>query len=126
MADWLERVMTLKARVKARPETTIPEMQWLNEKDWLDAAKDNPLANDDDFRRAGSRLRGTAENKFTQKASPALQRYLKANNGKFPTDTGLLLPYFEPPLDPTILQSWVVKPDKEVPRLQFGGDWVIT
>jgi hypothetical protein len=125
MADWLERVQTLKARLQAHPEIAIPE-QWLTEEDWLDAAKDNPLAKETDFRRAASRLRNAADGYFTQKAYPALQRYAKAHDGKFPADIAQLQPYFEPPIDPALLQRWAVKPAKAAPGIKLGGDWVIT
>jgi hypothetical protein len=125
MADWLERVQTLKTRLQARPEIAITE-QWLTEEDWLDAAKDNPLANETDFRRAASRLRNAADGYFTQKAFPALQRYAKAHDGKFPSDITQLQSYFEPPIDPALLQRWAVKPAKDAPGIKLGGDWVIT
>jgi RNA polymerase sigma factor (sigma-70 family) len=125
MADWLERVQTLKDRMKARPETAIPEMRWLKEEDWLAAAK-NPLANEDDFRRAAHVLRSNAENKFSNKAFPALQRYLKEHDNKFLTDLAQLQPYFDAPLDPAILERWTILPAKDVHNINMGGDWVIT
>jgi hypothetical protein len=112
--------------MKTHPETAIPEMSWLKEEDWLTAAKNNPLANEDDFRRAASGLRSMAESKFSNKAFTALQNYLKAHDNKFPTDLAQLQPYFDAPLDPAILERWTILPGDEIPGIGNMGDWVIT
>jgi hypothetical protein len=49
-----------------------------------------------------------------------------ANPGQFPTDLSQLQPYFNPPVDPSILQRWEVAPKAAVPSLGMGGDWIIT
>ena len=125
MLSWLDRVERLKQLLEQTPGAKIPEMQWLTEQDWLSAAH-GKLETDDDYHRAFSNLRGIAANKFSFKAFPALQKYQKANNGKFPTDLSQLQPYFDSPIDPSILQGWQIVPAVDVPSLKFGGDWIIT
>jgi RNA polymerase sigma factor (sigma-70 family) len=125
MVSWLERVDKLTQSMKQTPGAAIPEMQFLTEEDWL-AAAHNKLETEEDYRRAFSTLRSSAENKFTNKAFPALQKYMKANGGKFPTDLSQLQPYFESPVDNAILQRWAIVPSSQVPNLKYGGDWLIT
>jgi hypothetical protein len=53
-----------------------------------------------------------------------LQQYEQAN-GQFPTDITQLKPYFDPPVDDSILQRWEVAPKSTVPSLGVG-DPIIT
>jgi RNA polymerase sigma factor (sigma-70 family) len=118
---WMAKVNTLKQRLEVTPAAKIPEMQLLTEQDWLDATKNNNLATDNDFRRAFSSLRQEAENQFVQTSlKPALNSYLQANNGQFPTDLSQLQSYFNAPVDPAILQRWEVTPGSTVPTLGLG------
>jgi RNA polymerase sigma factor (sigma-70 family) len=125
MLSWLDRVDRLKRRLEQTPGALIPEMQWLSEQDWLNAAS-GKLETDEDYRRAFSSLRGTAENEFSFKAFPALQKYMNANNGAFPTDLSQLEPYFDAPVDASILQRWQIVPASQEPNFRFGGDYLIT
>jgi RNA polymerase sigma factor (sigma-70 family) len=126
--DWLARVNQLKERLKQTPEANIPELRFVNEYDWLNAAR-NELKTDNDFRRALSWLRTSGEDKFAQQAFMALQKYLKANNDTFPNQLSQLQPffspYFQPPVDNTVLRRWEIVPTTNG-NAGFGGNWVIT
>jgi RNA polymerase sigma factor (sigma-70 family) len=125
MESWMNRVDRLKRRVAQHPELTIPEMKFLTDKDWLDAAK-GELNSEQDYRHALSALRDAAENAFVSKAFPALQKFISSSGGQFPTDLSQLQPYFKSPIDAAILQRWQIVPASQVPNMHVGGDSVIT
>jgi len=118
--NWLNKVNNLKQRLEETPDAKIPELQLLQEEDWLGAVKNEKLDTDNSFRRAESALRSTAENKFANMAHSALEKYLQANNNNFPTDMTQLQPYFDAPVDAAILQRWEIVPGNVVPNLVVG------
>ena len=124
-ASWKDRVSRLKERLEQSPGAKIPELQFVTEKDWLQAAQ-GELETDADFRRALSSLRSTAENKVAQMMKTALTRYLRNNSKQFPSDLAQLQPYFDSPLDDSILQRWEIAPAQTVKSLGMGGDVIIT
>ncbi|TAG11406.1 MAG: hypothetical protein EAZ42_00790, partial [Verrucomicrobia bacterium] len=121
---WLDRVDMLKARLELTEGASIPEMQWLTENDWIDAAK-NDLTSDEDYRRAFSALRGTAEKKFSSLMYLALQKYLNGNGGVFPKRMEELQAFFETPVEAAVLDRWHIIPDFKSP-MQLVGEWTIT
>jgi RNA polymerase sigma factor (sigma-70 family) len=124
-ASWKDRVSRLKERLEQTPGARIPELQLLTEKDWLHAAR-GELETDADYRRALSTLRSTAENQVAQMMKTALTRYLRNNSKQFPSDLAQLQPYFDSPLDDSILQRWEIAPAQTVKSLGLGGDVIIT
>jgi RNA polymerase sigma factor (sigma-70 family) len=92
--SWIKRISLLKQRVEQTPEAKIPELQFLTEQDWMEAAR-NRLETDEDYQRALSDVRSRAQARFLDKAGPALQKYLAANGNQFPTEVLQLKPYFE-------------------------------
>jgi RNA polymerase sigma factor (sigma-70 family) len=123
--SWLARLSQLKERLQQTPGAKIPEFQFLTEQDWLNAAKGD-LNTDEDYRRALSSLRGAAESAFiSTELKPAVDQYAQANNGQFPTDLSQLQPYFNPPVDDSVLQRWEVAPKAAVPSIGVG-DALIT
>ena len=125
MLSWLDRVDRLKQYLLRNSAAQVPEMKWLTDQDWLNAAS-GKLDTDEDYRHAASQLRATSQNEFSYKAFPALQKYMNANNGAFPTDLSQLQPYFDSPIDPAILQDWQIVPASDSPNFRFGGDFLIT
>ena len=124
-ASWLARADQLRQAFQRFPERSIPEVQLLTQQDWLDAAKDK-LESDEDYRKAMGRVRNAAEDKVAGLVQPALEQYLKANGGTFPTDLAQLQDYLKTPLDPAILQRFGIFPADAVPNVRVGGDWIIT
>jgi RNA polymerase sigma factor (sigma-70 family) len=102
----LSRVAQLKERLQRDPSRRTPEMQYLNEADWISEVAKKQLETDNDFRRALADLRGTAAQKFMDLVRPALRAYLKASQGQLPPDTAALASYANPPLDPAVLQRY--------------------
>jgi RNA polymerase sigma factor (sigma-70 family) len=125
--SWIKRISLLKQRVEQTPEAKIPELQFLTEQDWMEAAR-NRLETDEDYQRALSDVRLRAQARFLDKAGPALQKYLAANGNQFPTEVLQLKPFFEEPPGDDILQHYQVVPVSSNP-LAGPSDrdgWVIT
>ena len=122
------RAARLKAWLAETPEQSIPEMQFLTERDWIDHAEWERVT-DDEISGAIAAMRGNAESRFRPMAYDALKKYLAANEGNFPMDVAQLQPFFESPVDETILQRYMTVPAKSLAFLDndwTGGDWVIT
>jgi RNA polymerase sigma factor (sigma-70 family) len=102
------RVNTLKAQLTQHPEQQIPELRFLTVQDWMDAVAKHNLDTDDDVRTALAELRGHAKANFTEPVSDALWKYTEANDGKLPTDIMQLMPFFDPPVEPELLQRYGV------------------
>ncbi|HWX20714.1 MAG TPA: sigma-70 family RNA polymerase sigma factor, partial [Candidatus Binatia bacterium] len=123
--SWLDRVGLLKQRLEEVPDSKIPELQLLTEQDWLSAARGD-LNSEADYRHALSTLRSAGENKFASMLKKALSGYLHANTEQFPTELAQLQPYFDAPIDGTMLQRWEIAPAQTVKSLGLGGDVIIT
>jgi len=110
------KVKLLKQRLEQMPDKKIPELQFVTEKDWADAAWDANLDTDDGVREALSKLRETAENTFlNEMMKAAFKKYLAANNDILPADLSQLKPYFDVPVTDAMLQHYELlqtgKPD---------------
>jgi len=115
----------LKQRLAETPNAKIPELQFLTDRDWLNAANDK-LDSDADYRRDLASLRSAAQSKFASMLKLALDQYMQANNKQFPTDISQLKPYFSSPVDDAILQQWEIAPASTIKSLGMGGDVIIT
>ena len=123
--SWLVRVSKLKQRLAETPGAKIPEMRFLDEEDYMGAAR-IVLDTERDYLVALSNLRSSAEFKFiTTFLNPALTQYAQSNNGQFPTDLAQLQPYFPSPVEDAILERWEIAPAKTV-RTDNFGDPIIT
>jgi RNA polymerase sigma factor (sigma-70 family) len=123
--SWVNRVNLLKQRLEQTPSAKIPELQFVTEQDWLNAARGN-LDTDADYRRALSSLRNACENKVANMLQKALKVYIQNNSGQLPTDLSQLQPYFDSPMDDAVLQRWEIAPASTVKSLSMGGDVIIT
>jgi RNA polymerase sigma factor (sigma-70 family) len=124
-STWAARATQLKQRLEQMPDKKIPEMQFLTEKDWFDAVKHSkPFETDADYRRALSDLRSSAKANFDRILQQALRAYGAANNNLLPTDLSLLKPYFETPVDDSILQRYALLRTGTLAQLS-GGDYLI-
>jgi RNA polymerase sigma factor (sigma-70 family) len=125
MKSWLAREDQLKQSVQQNPNKTIPELQLLSEQQWLDAAMNDKFDTDTNVQRNLADLRRAAENNFVSLAHNALSKYMKDNNGQFPTDLTQLQQYFSSPVDEAILQRWEIAPGSVNPSVGVG-DTIIT
>jgi hypothetical protein len=103
------RAAQLRDRLENVPEMKIPEMQFLSERDWLNAGGSvKQLENDDDYRRALGSLRSRAKGVFGGMMQKAVRQYVEANGGTLPTEMAQLQPYMNPPADPGLLDRYVL------------------
>jgi RNA polymerase sigma factor (sigma-70 family) len=120
--DWLGRVNKLKQRLEQSPDAKIPELQFVTDQDWLNAAH-NPLDTEIDYRRALATLRNAGQGKFAGTLHDALQKYSQANSNQFPADLAQLQSYFDSPVDNALLERWQIVP---MSKNGLGGDFQIT
>jgi RNA polymerase sigma factor (sigma-70 family) len=122
---WKNRVNHLKQYLEQSPASKIPELQFVTEQDWLDAARAK-LDTEGDYRRALSTLRTAGERKFASMLRNSLTAYLQGHKGEFPTDLAQLQQHFDPPVEDAVLQRWEIAPASTVKSLRLGGDVIIT
>ncbi len=123
--SWADRVTQLKQKLELTPGAKIPEFKYLTEANWLDAASE-PLVREEDYRRAFARLRSVGENQMIISMHKALGEYMKQNGGQFPTDLSQLKSHFETLPDDEMLQRYAIVPASQIPNMKMGGDWLIT
>jgi predicted Ser/Thr protein kinase len=102
------RVAVLKLNLEQKPERRIPELQFAEDKDWLEAAKLATTESDEDVRKALSLLRTAAKLRFGRLLSLSLRKYTQANNGDLPTDLSQLRPFFSVAVDDVVLQRYEI------------------
>ncbi len=101
------KVNQLKQRLERMPNEKIPELQYLTPQEWLRGTTySGDLKTDDDLDRALSQLRRDAKRTFAYSIGEALANYIAGNNGQLPGDISQLAPYFNPPIDGTVLQRY--------------------
>jgi len=74
------------------PDKKIPELQFLDDRDWFKVSKWAKFDTESDVRKTLSQLRRTAKNNVPMGRN--LYAYVQANNGSLPTDMSQLKPYF--------------------------------
>lgn len=103
------RAKFLRQYLEQHPNREIPELQFLTEKDWADAAWNADLNTDDGIRVALSNLRGEAENVFlNQMMQTAIKKYLAMNNNILPANLSELKSYFDVPVTDEMLQRYTL------------------
>ena len=101
------KVKLLKQWMEQNPNEKIPELQYLTAQEWLRGATySGDWKTDDDFGRALSQLRRDAKRTFVYLMGKALANYIAGSNGQLPGDISQLEPYFNPPIDGTMLQRY--------------------
>ena len=106
----VKRAAELNNWLQQMPDKQIPELQWLDANDWLKAAQKANLDTDNGVRQALSQLRDLAKHDMGTFIGNALDKYISQNNGQLPDDISKLGPYFNPPMDPAILQRYQMMP----------------
>jgi len=106
--SWLARVKRLSQSFDEHPDQRIPEFALLTDLDWLALARQLRLDSDEDLRKARATVRGAAIGKFQQRLGQALRDYAAAANGVPLSDLAALSPYFDPTIDPAILQRYEI------------------
>jgi hypothetical protein len=82
-------------------------MALLSDLEWISIASHHPrLETDDDYRKAMADIRTVAETDFSRPLQKAMRSYLQTSQNQFPNDISQLSPYFDPPVDPAMLQRY--------------------
>jgi hypothetical protein len=125
--NWLTKVNLLKQRLDQMPNSKIPELQFATEIDWLNAALGTSQLNkDEDYLWDLHNLFEAVEDRFGKMGNKALQKYIQANNGQFPTDLSQLQSYFDSPVDDAILQRYEIVPASSIPKAaEVGDNWLV-
>lgn len=105
--NWMKQLERLRQLIDQRPELRLPEKAALPDPAWL-AAAGQKLETDEDVRRVVAQLRGRAENQIVTWIHFALTKYLQATAGVLPDRVDQLVPYFDPPIDPQLLERFEV------------------
>jgi RNA polymerase sigma factor (sigma-70 family) len=90
--------------LEQNPDKKIPELQFLDANDWLNAVKGAKFDTDADMRKAVSELWRIAKNNLPMGRS--LYSFVHANNGQLPTDVSQLKPYFIPAVTDSTSYHW--------------------
>ena len=111
MKAWLARVDRLKESFADDPQTWIPEMAYLTDNFWISATQDPQSLDPQNIRKTRSYLRREAASQFSFQT--ALSTYLKSHGDTPPTTMDALLPFFETPIDPAILDRYEIIPPEQ-------------
>lgn len=107
---WADRVKWLQQRSQQWSRKTIPELQLLDEQDWLNEVAADQLDSDKACRQAMSRLRSKAKIKLAASVKEAMEQFIKANNGQLPSDLSQLTPFLNPSLESCLQGYEFAKP----------------
>lgn len=105
---WLDRVKSLSVWLEKMPDKRIPEMKFLTEDDWLEAAKNAKFGTELEVRESLAKLRRLALQRFSEPINAALARYKKETQNRLPPEPLALLPYFDPAIEPAILNGYEI------------------
>jgi hypothetical protein len=116
----------LNRQVQNRPAFDIPELQLLEEADWLSIAKGADYETEQGIRQTLSKTRQKAKTHFAEMATEALNQFYAANNNQPPASPTQLQPYFKTPVDPSILQRYQMIPSTGLGSLSELGPVLIS
>ncbi|MGC3957439.1 MAG: sigma-70 family RNA polymerase sigma factor [Verrucomicrobiota bacterium] len=136
--EWLARIEALKSKLAQTPAAQIPEMAFLTDEDWLNAAKKD-LRTDFDYRYAFASLRNDAEAKFAAMLMNAIAQYalqhdahepkrLDPESATFPKEISDLRPYLDPSkvTDDMLSRFEIISPSAIGENPQQRGNFIIT
>ena len=124
--DLALRAAELNRHMQNLSNLEIPELQMLEEADWLSAAKGADFDSKEGIRQALSKVRQKAKTQFAELATAALNEYFAATKGGTPTDPSQLLPFFKTPIDASLLQRYQLVPSSTVPGLMENGHVILS
>jgi len=100
------RADLLRQKLAQMPDKKIPELTFLTDKDWINAAWDADLDTDDGVRLALSKLRDEAVDTFLNLTRTALKKYLATNDNVLPANLLALKTYYDTPVTDDMLQRY--------------------
>jgi hypothetical protein len=103
---WLARIQTIRHLFATHPETSIPELRYLQESDWILLTREAELDTDEHIRKSLAGLRDAGKRAFTGYLQRAMTAYVQASDGQLPPNVEALAPYFDPPVDSATLPRY--------------------
>jgi len=104
---WSDGAARWKQVADQRTELKIPEFQFLTEEDWLSMGDPGwPTNSENDVRMGMAFLRAKAKSHFFPRVAVALNEYIAAHGGQLPNDILQLKPYFNSPVDDSVLERY--------------------
>jgi hypothetical protein len=105
ISAWLARVKKLRRWFDEHADQRIPEMRFLTDEDWLRVTQHTDLESDEERRAALAAIRNAAERRFLPQLSAALGKLVSAAPPPA-TTVAALRPFFDPPIEATILDRY--------------------
>ena len=93
---WMAKEEKIRQMFAEHPDQAIPEMKFLREEEWLEAARNSEVDTTDDMRVALVNVRTTATSDFGGKLASALALYEAKNNQQLPGSVMDLKDYIHP------------------------------
>lgn len=118
----------LNAQIQQHPEWDIPELQYLDEGEWIHFAKEADLESEAGISKALSELRKTAKARFADLAREALASYARSNGGQAPSSLSQLTPYLPDSIPPAMLERYQLIPAHSPQRpasADIGGPMIL-
>ena len=100
----------LNAQLQRQTELDIPELQYLDEGDWLHFAKEADLDSDIGVRKALAEIRKQAKDRFATIAMQAFGDFMKASGGQPPLSLDQLRSHFPESVDSSLLNRYQLVP----------------
>jgi RNA polymerase sigma factor (sigma-70 family) len=129
-AHYSGRIAELQQFLATNPSESVPEIQFLTERNWLWLVGENTPNTAEGYQLVASLARQMAQENLAHTfLQPALKQYTEANSGQFPADIAALKPYFTSSVDDAILERWQVIDAKRLTNLSQNlrnEGWVIT
>ena len=105
---WLANVEKLKEILAQSPDKQIPELQFMSPNGWMFSSEAINQGTDEIYTNAIKLAQGCAKQDFAKSLYEAIQKFMAANNGSFPSDFSQLPPYFDRPVDTAVFQRYEI------------------
>ena len=118
----------LNAQIQQHPQWDIPELQYVDEGEWIHFAKEADLDSEAGVSRALSELRKTGKARFADLAREALASYARSNGGQPPSSISQLSPYLPDSVSPALLDRYQLIPANSPQRpasADIGGPMIL-
>jgi len=123
MKSWIRRMKQLRRLFDELPAQRIPEMEFLNDEDWLRVAHAARLDSEHATRRALAAIRDAASEKFRPRITAALRTFAVSSSPATVATIDSLAPHFDPPLDPAILARYELSKSAQAPS-RSRVEWI--
>lgn len=125
VSAWLARWKQVKQSFANQPDQWIPELQLLEDSDWLNMTRRITLDSEADLRKARAAIRGIASTRFILLMGDALRAYAAANGNQLPAHVSQVTPYFTRPVDPAMLDRYEMRASGDLRDHQGPSETIV-